>query len=246
MTIATVTTTKGSHRIVAIDIARTLSILAMVVFHLARDIEIFGLIQPGTTQQGGWAIAARGIAGSFLFLVGISLVLAHGEGIRWRPFLRRLALVLIAALAVSVATYAFNPQRFVYFGILHVICVSSILSVFLVTLPTWAPLVAAAVVLLFYVLWGRALMLDPWWGFTGLATHPRPALDLIPLVPWLAVTFLGIGFAKAFNVATWHQSSSVVIDRMGWPGRHSLAIYLLHQPLLLMVLWAGLKLGKIG
>lgn len=229
-------------RIAVIDLARTLSILAMVVFHLFRDFELFGLIPPGTTVQGGWAVAARLIAGSFLFLVGVSLVLAHGSGIRWRAFLKRLIVLLVAALAVSAATFAFDPSYFVYFGILHVIWVSSALGIVFVRRPAWVALLAAIAIVLLHAVWGRSLVVDPWWGFTGLAKYPRPALDLIPLVPWLAVPLLGIAFAKIADVAQWRRSSSAVIARLGWPGRHSLAIYLVHQPLLVACIWVWLHL----
>ena len=58
----------------------------MVVFHFARDLEIFGILPPGTTLSGGWHVLARVVAGSFFFFAGMSLVLAHGERIRWRSF----------------------------------------------------------------------------------------------------------------------------------------------------------------
>ncbi len=42
--------------------------------------ELFGHLPPGTVAMpGGWAIFARLVAGSFLFLAGVSLVLAHGR-----------------------------------------------------------------------------------------------------------------------------------------------------------------------
>ena len=42
------------------------------------------------TAVGGWKLFARCIASSFLFLAGVSLFLAHGDGIRWRGFWKRL------------------------------------------------------------------------------------------------------------------------------------------------------------
>ena len=40
----------------------------------------------GMAAQGGWKLFARCIASSFLFLVGVSLFLAHGEAFRRKPF----------------------------------------------------------------------------------------------------------------------------------------------------------------
>ena len=227
----------SSRRAMALDLVRGLAIVAMVVFHFARDLEMFGALPAGTTLAGGWAVAARLIAGTFLFLVGVSLVLAHEHGIRWAAFRRRALIVGAAALAVSLATYAVMPERMVYFGILHAILVASLLGLPLVRLPSWAALVAAGSLLLLWVQVGRSLPIDPWFGWTGLAVMPRPALDLIPVVPWLAVVFFGIAFAKQVDVRRFAVPSNPVGNVLARMGRHSLAIYLLHQPLLIGATW---------
>ena len=74
---------EGEGRIVALDLARALALVAMAVFHFTFDLELFGLVQPGTTMLPGWRWLAYLTAGSFLFLAGVSLWLAHGQGIRW-------------------------------------------------------------------------------------------------------------------------------------------------------------------
>ena len=72
-------------RIPALDIARSLALVAMVVFHFTFDLELFGYLRPGTTTMPGpWRALAVVTAVSFLFLAGVSLWLAHGRGIRWR------------------------------------------------------------------------------------------------------------------------------------------------------------------
>ena len=115
-------------RLVAIDLARTVALVGMAVFHFTFDLEMFGLVPPGTTTTGGWAVFARLIAGSFLFLAGLSLVLAHGEGIRWRAFGVRMAKVAGAAALVTAGTYAAFPHAFVFFGILHSIALASLMG----------------------------------------------------------------------------------------------------------------------
>ena len=73
-------------RLIPLDLARTLAVVCMVIFHFTFDLALLGLIDPGTTSQPFWYYFARMIAGSFLFLSGISLWLAHGHGIRWPAF----------------------------------------------------------------------------------------------------------------------------------------------------------------
>ena len=77
--------------------ARGLAIAAMAVFHFAWDLEFFGYAPVGMTRETGWMLFARAIASSFLFLVGVSLFLAHGGGLRRASFLKRFAMVAGAA-----------------------------------------------------------------------------------------------------------------------------------------------------
>lgn len=230
-------------RIVIVDLARSAALLGMIVFHFVTDLELFELIEPGTTLQGGWYVMARVVAGSFLFLVGISLVLAHGRGIRWRPFWRQIALIAGAALIISVVTYVAMPDSFVYFGILHVIVVAKLAGLLVVTRPAWLAALAAAFVLGVWVRFGLTLPLDPWLGWTGLAARPRPALDLIPIFPWLAPMFLGIVVAKLVDMRALPGPRTRFARALAWPGQHSLAVYLLHQPVLIGLLWLGLQLA---
>lgn len=232
-----------SRRVLAVDLARSLALVAMAVFHFVTDLELFGLIAPGTTVRGVWYWMARVIAGSFIFLVGVSLVLAHEDGIRWRPFWRQVAAVALAAAIVSAATYAAMPDVFIYFGILHVIVVAKIAGIAVVRRPAWVAGLAAAAILAVWARAGLALPLDPWMGWTGLAARPRPALDLIPVFPWLAAMFLGIAAAKLFRVRDWPNPAIPFARALSWPGRHSLAIYLLHQPVLIGLLWLALQLA---
>lgn len=238
-------TQNGSHaiphesRLVWLDMARTLALLAMIGFHFVRDLEVFGAIPPGTTAQGSWTIIARLIAGSFLFLSGASLVIAHRTGFRADAWAKRLAMISGAAALVTVATYLAVPDRFVYFGILHCIAASSLIGSGLLFLPAWA--LSALVLLIFAAdeLWGGALFGSVWLAWTGLGVTVRPSLDFLPLIPWAGVFLAGMACAKALPVTQWDLPirPSGLARWMTWPGQHSLAVYLLHQPVLLGFLW---------
>ena len=136
-----------SNRIEALDLARGFALAAMAVYHFAWDLEFFGYAPPGMTALGGWKLFARCIASSFLFLVGVSLFLAHAQRIRWPGFLRRLAMVAGAAAAISVATYFAVPGAFIFFGILHQIALASLLGLAFLRLPALLTLAVAAAVI---------------------------------------------------------------------------------------------------
>ena len=73
-------------RFAMVDIARGVAIIAMVAYHLCWDLSYFRFIAPDVGYDPEWVLIARSILAVFLFLAGVSLVLGHGDGIRWRSF----------------------------------------------------------------------------------------------------------------------------------------------------------------
>jgi uncharacterized membrane protein len=224
----------AAPRLIALDTARTLAVVAMVVFHFTFDLAMFGYIPSGTIYQPFWYYFARMIAGSFLFLAGVSLWLAHGQGIRWQSFWWRFGKIALAALLVTLASIWFVPGGTILFGILHAIAVASLLGLVTLRLPWIVTLAFAA--LIFAAAWGpRFPAFDPLWlVWTGLA-ESRPMMgDYVPLIPWAAPLLAGVAVAKALRIDRWSGSTpSPAIDRLTFPGRHSLVIYLIHQPILI-------------
>ncbi|MEW9919521.1 heparan-alpha-glucosaminide N-acetyltransferase [Marimonas sp. MJW-29] len=229
-----------------LDASRTLALIAMIGFHFFRDLEFFGVIVPGTTSQGSWAIAARMIAGSFIFLSGISLVIAHDAGFRPRPWAKRFAMISGAAALVSLATYLAIPDRFVYFGILHCLAASSLIGAGLLFAPTWLLLALA------FLIFGMDGPIGPvpsgsfWLAWTGLSSSVRPSLDFLPLIPWLGVFLAGMACARLIPVSRWDLPFRTTAPArwFSWPGRHSLAVYLVHQPVLISFIALAVWLGR--
>jgi uncharacterized membrane protein len=235
-------------RIPLIDTLRGVALVAMASYHFTWDLEFFGYIEPGTATQGLWRLYARLIATSFLFLVGVSLVLAHGQQIRWASFGKRLAMVVAAALMISIGTLIALPQEWIYFGILHNIALSSLLAlVFLRVPPLVTGLVALALGTLMVLdnwimpgLVGYGIFDSRWLAWTGLAEAPPRSNDFVPLFPWFAAVLAGVavagllrghgGFAR---LAGW-QTRRNILTRAG---QHSLVFYLVHQPLLIGLLY---------
>ena len=173
-----------TRRIDAIDIARGAALVAMAIYHFTWDLEFFGYLDPGMTAVGGWKLFARCIASSFLFLVGVSLFLAHGRFIRWPGFLRRFAMVAGAALAISIVTYIAVPGGFIFFGILHQIALASLLGLAFLRLPALLTLLIAAAVIAAPHYLRSEFFNPPWWWWTGLsASFPR-SNDYVPVFPW--------------------------------------------------------------
>jgi len=232
----------SGSRIAAIDIARAAALLAMAIYHFAWDLEFFGYIEPGTTNAGAWKIFARSIAGSFLFLVGVSLVLAHGDGIRWRGYWKRLAMVAGAAAVISLATYLALPQGFIFFGILHQIALASLLGLAFLRLPWAANAVLAGLVIALPFFFRSPLFDHPslWWA--GLSTQTPRSNDYVPVFPWFGAVLAGMAATQLASATglRWRLARYAPGPWARLPqflGRHSLAVYLIHQPVLIGLVW---------
>ncbi|WP_339761756.1 heparan-alpha-glucosaminide N-acetyltransferase [uncultured Hoeflea sp.] len=226
-------------RVLVVDAARGAAIAGVVLFHLVWDLEFTGLIS-GIAFHPLWLAFGRLLAGSFMFLAGVSLVLAHGALLRARTFFRRFAIIVVAALAITIVTWLTFPGSFVYFGILHSIAVASLLGVVFLKLPASAGLFAGLAILA--LPWYISLpAFDPrWLAWIGLSANPPLSNDFVPVFPWAGITLLGISFAKVVDISkSWMASAgadNAFFARLGWLGRHSLPIYLLHQPVMLAII----------
>ena len=230
---------RPSRRIEAIDIARALALVAMAIFHFTWDLENFGYLTPGLTEHGGWRLFARCIASSFLFLVGVSLVLANRNGIRWPAFWKRFAMIVVAAAAITLVTLYVTPDAFIFFGILHEIALASVLGLAFLRLPSAFVFAAAALFIAAPYYLGNPAFDHPalWW--IGLSTINPRTNDYVPLFPWFGPVLAGIGIARiagrtgALKVAARISLSPAKLDEgLRFLGRHALAFYLAHQPIL--------------
>lgn len=232
------------QRVVVLDMARTLALVCMVIFHFTFDLMLFGYLPAGYVFSGFWPLFARAIAGSFLFLAGVSLWLAHGRGLRWPSFWRRFAIVAGAAALVSVATRFGLGEAWVRFGILHAIAASSLIGVAFLRLPVWVTLATA--IAIFAAPWGlqSPAFAAPWLLWLGLSPEVPPMMDFEPLLPWTAPFLVGVALGKlGSQTGAWARLMLPTPDRASlaaflvWPGRHSLSLYLIHQPVLFGGLW---------
>ena len=235
-----------SSRLIWLDVARGVALVAMAIYHFAWDLEFFGYSEAGTAAQGGWRLFARSIASSFLFLAGFSLVLGHGRQFRSVPFFRRLAMIVAAAAAITIATYIATPDRFIFFGILHAIAAASLVGVVVLKLP-WPVVAALGIGAVAAPQFLRSAIFDtPWLWWVGLSTSNPPSNDYVPLFPWLGPFLIGMAVAKLTVRYGWlgllqGRERGGLQRLIVFGGRHSLAVYLLHQPILI----AGLYLFSL-
>lgn len=235
-------------RIDLLDVARGGALAAMAIYHFFWDLEFFALADVGVTEHPAWIVFAHVTAASFLFLVGVSLVLAHGQGVRAGKFLRRLASIAAAAAAITALSWLADPSGIIVFGILHHIALASLLGLAFLRLPPAIAVAAAAFCVAAPFLLKSPTFNAPFWLWLGLATEIRASNDYVPLVPWFAAPLLGIAFARAGlrrvardRLARWRVGNAAT-RMLALAGRHSLLVYLLHQPVLMALVWLAARM----
>ncbi|MFY9290126.1 MAG: heparan-alpha-glucosaminide N-acetyltransferase [Methylorubrum rhodinum] len=235
-------------RIDALDVARGTALAAMASYHTLWDLGFLRLTPENHALTPPGRLAAHVIAGAFLMFVGLGLVLANGRGVPLRAFSLRIARIGGAAALITGATYLAFPQSYIFFGILHCIAAASLLGLPFVFAPVWITALTAMAVLLAPSVIVHPLLDAPELYFLGLGRQRPDTNDWVPLFPWFGMVLAGIALARlggpflvSGQLARWRARHGIA-RAAAFAGRHSLAFYLVHQPVLLALLYGVVSL----
>lgn len=242
------TAIKIKERLRMLDALRGIALINMIVYHALWDVVyIMGIDIPW--YHSIWAhIWQQCICCTFIFLSGF----CHRLGSK--PLKRGLT-VFTAGAVVTAVTLVFTPEDRVVFGVLTLIGSCMLLMIPIgKALGKCPPTLGLCVSLALFVLtknidYGylgfagfhplllpRAMYANYVTAFFGFPHSGFYSTDYFPLLPWLflfaAGYFLYGVFEKhdkldCFNIFNFGKKS--VLE---WFGRHSLIIYMLHQPIL--------------
>lgn len=225
-----------------VDAARGVAMIMVAVYHLVYDLDVFGGYSVESTS-GFWAVFADASAFAFVFLVGVSLTLSLGGSseARFGKFLWRGLRIFGYGMAITLVFLVFD-LGYVIIGILQLIGLSIVLAypflrLRLANVALGGLFIAAGV----YI--GSSGASLP--GLGGVLLAPLGIVpeglimpDYRPLLPWFGVVLLGI--AAGNFLYSGRKPDRVKAPAPARPlsfiGRHTLVIYLVHQPLLIAAL----------
>lgn len=230
---------KTKSRIWELDALRGFCILWVIAVHLVFDLGAF----LGVPLRLGPVFTAIQSYGGTVFVVlsGLCATLGH------RSF-RRGAVVFGCGMAITLVTLGMtrlglaDSSIVIWFGVLHLLGMCMMLYPLLRRLPTGmlAGLGAAMVLAGYWLLQRR---FDVQWLFPlGVVSHTFQSSDYFPLLPHLGWFMLGVALGRTayagrttrFPNATAQAAPLRFLQACG---RHSLWIYLAHQPLLYGLIW---------
>ena len=250
--------TKGprpvSPRLWEVDFLRGVAVVLMIFYHLVFDLYYFDVYSV-RIYSGPWQFFARSIGSTFIFLLGVSLTLRYAalkprlsHRQLFAKYLLRGAKLVGWGMVITAVTYFIVGRGFVVFGILHLLGLATILA-YPFLRSRWASLGAGIAVILV----GRQLpeaVSHPWFIWLGVGEFGRYMVDWYPVFPWFGIALLGIfvGFTlypegrRGFVLPGDPQAApvgglSLLVRGLSFLGRHSLVIYLVHQPIMLALLY---------
>jgi len=220
----------SSFRIWEIDFFRGLAILLMVVFHVVFDLVAFWGYSLNY-MDGFWYYEGKLSAIMFMTISGVSSALSV-------HYFRRGLVVFACGLLITLVTYFYDPQTYIRFGILHLLGSCMLLFPFIKNITSgWVLIAGTAAVALGQ--WAAQLtvsssLLLPF----GVTPADFTSLDYYPLLPWSGFFLYGAALGKFL-----YKERRSLLPQPSWLqplttlGRHSLAVYLIHQPMLLAILF---------
>ncbi len=240
----------ASPRLHLLDSLRGLTLLSMIAYHTMWDLVYLFDVQAPRYRSFTAELWQQSICWTFILLSGF----CHGLG---RHPVRRGLLVTGASVLVSAVTLLFMPSSRILFGVLTLIGLSMLLAVPVgkVTqkLPVW-PLFLLSFALFILtktaqertlIVFGQTLCTLPdalyRSNLTALLGFPQKGFfstDYFPLIPWFFLYLTGMFLYRIVSRAeNWKSRfKQPRLPVLAWLGRHSLPVYMLHQPVIYAVL----------
>ena len=236
-----------SKRFIEIDILRGLALILMIFGHILWDLDYFGLT---TMNNNIYSFLQQIVPPLFFLIVGISLIVSKKkiekitlkqEKKYYIHLLIRGFKILILGLILTIFSLIFIPSKPVFFGVLHCIGLTIILSIPFLKYRNYN--LSFAIILLFIgSIINQNHVANPTIFQLILGFHQvdiwRYTVDYFPILPWFGVSLLGIvigdwlycGDKRKFKLPNIEKYRPIKVFQ--WAGQHSLLIYLIHQPLI--------------
>lgn len=252
--------TSPAVRLWEVDTLRGIAVVLMVFYHFVWDLTFFGRYR-ADMLSGPWYIFGRSIGATFIFLLGVSLTLSYSQRQRatteptplsnslFMRYVLRGSKLFGWGMVITLVTYFATRSHFVIFGILHLLGCAMILAYPFLLVRPWLSLIAGLLIIGAGIYVARLTASFPWLLWLGVSQRGRIMSDYYPLLPWFGFAVLGIwagrrlypGRMRRFTLPDLAHVAPV--RALSFLGRHSLVIYLVHQPVLLALL-IGLGVGS--
>lgn len=226
------------QRIWELDAFRGLCILCVIIIHAVFDLRYFAGLDFQLHPIFQFVMDYGGIL--FVILSGICVTLGS-RSVRRGLIVFGCGMVITLVTEGMIALNMADASVRIQFGVLHLLGVCMLLYALYRHLPTWLiAVLGAAIVVLGY--WFQTFLIEnPYMFFLGLRAPGFSAGDYFPLFPHLGWFMLGTvlgrtAYRQRRSLLPNFPAHAAPIRFLSACGRHSLWIYLAHQPVVYGVL----------
>lgn len=234
------------QRIWEIDTLRGTAVIGMVIYHLYFNLTFFHQVTFPNSLVSLFSILGWLSRITFVVLVGITIWLRFIKcnkkitTIFLKKSLLRTTIIGTSALLISLLISIFYSDFSISFGILHFISLAIIFSIPFVKFPKAAGIIGTIITAVGFLHFPIQVTNNYLFIF-GFYKPPLNELDYFPLIPWFGIVLLGIYVASQvyentieskFNV----RKDNTVVSFFSLCGQHSLFIYIVHQPIIVLLL----------
>lgn len=242
-----------------LDGIRGIVLVSMILYHASWNlVYLYGVKWPWYHSRGAY-LWQQSICQTFILLSGFCWSLG-------KKHLKRGLMVSGGGLLVTAVTIAVMPQNRVVFGVLT--CIGSCmlflipLERFLKGIPAEAGLAAGSLLFILtrdvnggflgfegwhiYAL-PRILYQNNLTAYVGMPSGNFFSTDYFSLIPWFFLFVSGYYLYRIFKKTSLLEKAAFKVKLSGfdWLGKHSLLVYLLHQPILYLTMELLSGLGMI-
>lgn len=240
----------AKKRYTVLDMLRGAAILCMVVYHMLWDMVYMFDMRMGWFRSEEMRVFQLGIRWTFILISGFCWSLG-------RHRLKRALIVLLCSMLISAVTVILMPDGGIMFGVLSLIGTGMLITiplekVFRKISPYIGLFLCAVLFAVTLYVPNRVLGIqgvaslrlpdelyaDFFTAYLGFPPKAFYSTDYVPVIPWLFLFWVGHFLYLAFERKNILKNlSAVSFKPLEWLGRHSLVIYMLHQPIIYAVLY---------
>ncbi len=221
-------------RIREIDIARGIAVLLMVIYHLIFDLDYLGMANIDL-QSIPLVVFQRTIGTMFVGIAGIAFALSLRENDSYVHHAKRGALLAGVAILITTVTWIYPHDGFITFGVIHMLALSAFVAPLFARFGKMNILFGLIAIAIGLAMSGMTTQNGALF-WLGLTTTSYTALDFYPMLPWFGIFLIGMAVGNEMTKVKWKETNETLLSLIG---KNSLAIYLVHQVVLIGLLLAA-------
>ncbi|MDD3144968.1 MAG: heparan-alpha-glucosaminide N-acetyltransferase [Candidatus Gracilibacteria bacterium] len=236
-------------RLEKLDVLRGVAVILMIFFHINYSLVNIFNINLLNFSEIFWVILGKISVFLFIFISGIGFFLAekkYKNEINIKYIKISCILGIIAGFISLITYFLFDGEQFIKFGIIHFFSLSFLILLIFRKFKLYNLLFGT--VILIYGFYFIPIIKNEYLYFLGFMYPGFNSADYYPLLPYFGVILYGYTLAlllnkiNKFDIFILKNKKNILINFIGYLGKKSLIVYLIHQPIIILVIYIFLKI----